>query len=300
MANITAALVKELRERTGAGMMECKRALQETGGDMEAAIEHMRKSGQAKAEKKAGRIAAEGLIVVRHNATNSAVAMLEVNCETDFVAKENAFREFAENVADVVLDTSPSDLDTLLTATLTNGMSVEAARKELIVKIGENINVRRFSRYASDSHVLNSYVHMGGRIGVIVELANSDQDLAKDIAMHVAASKPLCVGADQVPADLLDKERSIYTAQAQDSGKPDNIIARMVEGRIRKYLAEITLLGQAFVKDPDQTVDKLLNRSNAKVIRFERFELGEGIEKKSENFAEEVMAQARAAEKSPE
>jgi elongation factor Ts len=292
MAQISAALVKELRERTGSGMMECKKALQATDGDIEAAIEHLRKTGQAKAEKKAGRTAAEGLIVIRTSADAKAAAMLEVNCETDFVAKDENFQTFAHALADVVLQQRPANLDQLLALPMAEGKNVDEMRKDLIIKIGENVNVRRYTYLETQSGIINSYLH-GSRIGVIVELDGGDAELAKDIAMHVAASRPMCVSAEQVPETVIAKEREIYRAQAQDSGKPADIIEKMVEGRLRKYLQEVTLLGQDFVKDPDQSVEKLLQGAKAGVTRFERFELGEGIEKKVENFAEEVMAQAR-------
>ncbi len=287
MAEITAALVKELRERTGSGMMECKRALQETGGDIEAAVDLMRKAGQAKADKKASRIAAEGLIVVRQ--ASGASAMVEVNCETDFVTKNEDFRAFADAVAAVALENNLADLDALLAAAMANGQSVEQNRRECIAKIGENISVRRFARLATSGGVLGSYLH-GTRIGVLVELEGGDTDLAKDIAMHIAASRPLCISADQVPADFLAREKDIYLAKAASSGKPANIIEKMVEGQVRKYLEEVTLIGQPFVKDPEQSVEKLLKAHKAKAIRFERFELGEGIEKKADNFAAEVAA----------
>ena len=290
MADITAALVKELRERTGSGMMECKKALQETGGDIEAAVELMRKAGQAKADKKASRVAAEGLIAIKH--TTGAAAMVEINCETDFVTKNDDFRAFVAAVAETALAVGPVDLDALLAANMANGQSVEQNRRDCIAKIGENINVRRCVRFSNPKGVLGSYLH-GTRIGVLVELAGGDAELAKDIAMHVAASRPLCVSAAQVPAEVVAKEKEIYAAQAATSGKPANIIEKMVEGRLRKYFDEITLLGQAFVKDPDQTVEKLLAARDARVVRFERFELGEGIEKKADNFAAEVMAQVR-------
>jgi len=287
MAEITAALVKELRERTGSGMMECKRALQETGGDIEAAVELMRKAGQAKADKKASRIAAEGLIVLRQAA--GAVAMAEVNCETDFVTKNDDFRAFAAEVAETVLHEGPADLDALLAAVMANGQSVEQNRRDCIAKIGENINVRRGVRLTTSTGVLGSYLH-GTRIGVLVELDGGEAELAKDIAMHVAASRPLCVSADQVPAELIAKEKEIYAARAVAEGKPANMIDKIAEGRLRKYLEEVTLLGQPFVKDPEQSVDKLLKSHKARVVRFERFELGEGIEKKSSDFAAEVAA----------
>lgn len=291
MAEITAALVKELRERTGSGMMECKRALQETGGDIEAAVELMRKAGQAKADKKASRVAAEGLIVIRQ--ATGAAAMVEINCETDFVTKNDDFRAFADAVAETVLSDEPADLDALLTLRMANGQSVEQNRRDCIARIGENINVRRFARLASARGVLGCYLH-GTRIGVLVELEGGDADLAKDIAMHVAASRPLCVSADQVPADLVAKEREIYAAQAAASGKPAHIVEKIVEGKLRDYYEAVTLLGQPFIKAEDkQSVENLLKARKAQVIRFERFELGEGIEKKADNFAADVMAQVR-------
>ena len=287
MAEITAALVKELRERTGSGMMECKRALQETGGDIEAAVELMRKAGQAKADKKASRIAAEGLIVLRQAAGAAAIA--EINCETDFVTKNDDFRAFAAEVAETVLREGPADLDALLAAVMANGQTVEQNRRDCIAKIGENINVRRGIRLTTSTGVLGSYLH-GARIGVLVELEGGDAELAKDIAMHIAASRPLCVSADQVPAELIAKEKEIYAARAVAEGKPANMIDKIAEGRLRKYFEEVTLLGQPFLKDPEQNVDKLLKSHKARVIRFERFELGEGIEKKSSDFAAEVAA----------
>ncbi len=290
MAEITATLVKELRERTGSGMMECKKALQETGGDIEAAIELMRKAGQAKADKKASRIAAEGLIVIK--AAVGAAAMVEVNCETDFVTKNDDFRAFADAVTEVALDSAPADLDALLAANMANGQSVEQNRRDCIAKIGENMNVRRFARLATRTGVLGCYLH-GTRIGVLVELEGGDAELAKDIAMHVAASRPLCVSAEQVPAELIAKEKEIYAARAVAEGKPAGMIDKIAEGRLRKYFEEVTLLGQAFVKDDKRSVGELLEFCKARVVRFERFELGEGIEKKSGNFAAEVMAQAR-------
>jgi elongation factor Ts len=292
---ITAAQVKELRERTGSGMMECKKALVDADGDMETAIETLRKTGLAKADKKAGRVAAEGLVVIETSDDQKTAAIVEVNCETDFVAKKEDFQEFASAIAKRVLADDPADIDALLAMPLHDGeaTSIEDARKALIATIGENISVRRFVRVESSGE-LSSYRH-GVRIGVLVDLAGGDTGLGKDLAMHIAAHdpRPVCISEDQVPADLIEKERDIFTAQARESGKPDNIIEKMIEGRIRKYLGEITLLGQSFVKDPDQTVGKLLQAANASVLRFERMELGEGIEKKSENFADEVMAQVK-------
>jgi elongation factor Ts len=273
-------------------MMECKRALQETDGDLEAAIELMRKTGLAKADKKASRVAAEGLVTVHQTA--QSIAMVEVNCETDFVARHEDFQGFVKAVADLVLQHDPATLETLMALPLGDDETVEQTRRALVAKIGENIGVRRFTRLPLQNNVVSHYVH-GDRIGVIVELEGGDETLAKDIAMHVAAIKPVCIGADQVPKELLDKEREIYAAQAATSGKPVDIVEKMVEGRLRKYLGEITLLGQPFVKDPDQKVADLLDKKGAKVKSFVRFELGEGIEKKDDNFVEEVMAQAKGS-----
>ncbi len=291
---ISASLVKELRERTGSGMMECKKALVETGGDIEAAIEMMRKSGKAAAAKKAGRTAADGMIVIRFADGGRDAAMVEVNCETDFVAKDENFTSFADAVAARVLESSAATVEELLEEPLHEGeeITINAAREALVAKIGENMNVRRFQRFHADDAVLVSYLH-GVRIGVVVALAGGDEALGRDIAMHIAASNPVCVSEEQVPADLLEKEREIYRAQALESGKPENIVDKIVDGRVRKYLSEITLNGQPFVKDPDMTVGKLLSQAGATVVEFRRFEVGEGIEKRQENFADEVMAQVR-------
>ncbi|SRR5690606_35989551 len=290
---ISAALVKELRDRTGSGMMECKNALTETNGDIEAAIELMRKRGLAKADKKAGRTAAEGLIVVALSDDGRQGAMVEVNCETDFVAGGDDFRDFAQAVGQKVLEADPADLDALNALDL-GGKSVNDTRLELVAKIGENIQVRRFTRFQTDAGRITSYLH-GARIGVMVELEGGSDELGKDIAMHVAASRPICVEEKDVPAEVVEKEREILIAQAEESGKPREIVEKMVQGRISKFLAEMTLVGQPFVKDPDQTVGKLLKGAGAKVTRFARFEVGEGIEKKQENFADEVMAQVRGS-----
>jgi len=294
--NISASLVKELRERTGSGLMECKKTLVETKGDIDAAIELMRKSGMAKADKKAGRIAAEGVIVLSLSDDAKKGAMVEVNCETDFVAKGDDFIAFANQTLDRVLKDQPDDLDALMQMPLSasNKQSINTARQELVAKIGENINVRRFVSSATNDGLIGGYLH-GTRIGVLVELKGADNALAKDIAMHIAASKPVAVSEQDVPAEILDKEREIFKAQASESGKPADIIDKMVNGRLRKYLAEITLHGQPFVKDPDITVGKLLKDAGASVQSFFRYEVGEGIEKKEENFADEVMAQVRGA-----
>lgn len=293
---ISATQVKELRERTGSGMMECKKALVEADGDMDAAVELLRKSGLAKADKKAGRVAAEGVIVIEVGTDGKDAAMVEVNSETDFVAKKEEFQGFAKAVADRVLASSPDSVEALLAMPLKDGeaATVDDARKELVAKLGENVNVRRFERVHAAAGVLASYLH-GSRIGVLVQLEGGDTDLARDIAMHVAASRPVCVDQTQVPQEMLDKEKDIFSAQAQESGKPPEIVEKMVQGRLKKFLGEITLLGQPFVKDPDTTVGKLLEKAGATVVSFQRLELGEGIEKKSENFADEVMAQVHGS-----
>jgi len=290
---ITAAEVKELRERTGSGMMECKKALVETDGDMDAAIEVLRKAGLAKADKKAGRVASEGLIVIEVSSDGKHAALVEVNAETDFVAKKEEFESFAAAVAKRVLADRPASLDALLQSPLRDGeaTSIDDARKALIAKLGENIAVRRYEILATGGR-LGVYRH-GNRIGVVVDLEGGNDELAKDVAMHIAASRPVCIGEADVPADLLAREKAILVAQAEGSGKPAEIIEKMVQGRLQKYLAEVTLLGQAFVKDPDISVGRLLADAGATANRFTRFELGEGIEKKAENFAEEVMAQVR-------
>ncbi|MCH6573125.1 MAG: elongation factor Ts [Proteobacteria bacterium] len=290
--SITATQVKELRERTGAGMMECKKALVETGGDMEAAVDAMRKSGLAKADKRAGRVAAEGAVVVRQSADNQFAAILEINCETDFVSGGDDFRGFVDAVADAVLVGKPDSMDALMALSAGN-QSVEEARRGLVARIGENVQLRRFELIES-AGVLASYLH-GIRIGVVVSAEGGDIDLARDIAMHVAALSPQCVSEADVPAKTLAREREILVAQARTEGKPEEIVEKMVAGRMRKFLAEITLTGQPFVKDPDLTVGKLLKQNNATVARFVRFEVGEGIDKAEENFADEVMAQVKGA-----
>lgn len=290
---ITASQVKELRERTGAGMMECKKALTAAGGDMEAAIEAMRKSGAAKAVKKAGRVASEGQVVVALSDDARTAAVVEVNCETDFVGKDESFERFAVMVAERVLSDAPADLGTLL-AIEVDGQSIETARQELVSKVGENVQLRRFERLEAEGDMIGHYRH-GVRIGVLVDIAGGDAELARDLCMHIAASRPMCVDESQVSQATLDKEREIFAAQAAESGKPPQIVEKMVAGRIKKFLGEITLLGQPFVKQPELTVGQLLKEKGASVKRFVRFEVGEGIEKKSENFAEEVMAQVNAS-----
>jgi elongation factor Ts len=284
---ISASIVKELRERTGAGMMECKKALVETGGDMDAAVDFLRKSGQAKADKKSSRVAADGRIVIVVDGRRAVMA--EINSETDFVAKDENFVTFAEAVARCALDNRVPHLDALMSAKLADGRTVEAARTELVAKVGENISVRRFATIEAAEH-LGSYTH-GARIGALVSLRGGSEDLARDIAMHVAAINPAWLDESFVPGEALERERAIYSQQARDSGKPPEIVEKMVQGRVAKYLKEITLLGQPFVRDGDVTVGKLLKGAGAAVTQFLRFEVGEGIEKKQENFAEEVMAQ---------
>jgi len=291
--SITADAVKQLRERTGAGMMECKKALVETKGDLDAAAELMRKQGLAKADKKAARVAAEGVVAMARSGDARTAALVEVNCETDFVAREQDFRAFAQAVADCALALRPADLAALGEARLASGESVEERRRNLVAKIGENISVRRFAVLTSPGH-LGAYVH-GTRIGALTALEGGTASLAHDLAMHVAASNPRYLSAEQVPAAVVAKEREILTSQAQGEGKPPEIVAKMVEGRLRKVLGEITLAGQPFVKDPDVTVEKLLKGAGARVLAFERFEVGAGIEKKQDDFVAEVMAQVKGA-----
>lgn len=291
--SISAALVKELRERTGSGMMECKKALVETNGDIEAAVEWMRKNGMAKADKKSDRTAAEGVVVTRTSADGKTAVIIEINCETDFVAKGDDFVAFAANVADMAMANTPADLDALMAQATAEG-TLNETRLALIAKIGENISVRRYALVKSEAGKVGSYMH-GSRIGVLAALTGGGDELIKDIAMHVAASKPVCVDESGVDAALIEKEKEIFTAQAAESGKSAEIIEKMIGGRIKKYLAEITLVGQPFVKNPDQTVADLLKQNGATVNGFVRFEVGEGIEKKQDNFVEEVMAQARGA-----
>jgi elongation factor Ts len=289
MAEITASMVKELRELTGLGMMECKKALTEADGDMKSAEDLLRIKSGAKASKAAGRIAAEGVVSGFISDDGRRGALVEINCETDFVAKNVDFLNFAKNLAQLMATESVEDVAALNELVLAEDETVEAARKALVMKLGENISIRRGIFYETQGQ-LAIYLH-GSRIGVMLDRTGGDEVLGKDLAMHIAASKPVCVSSDEVPADLLERERQIFTAQAAESGKPANIVEKMVEGRVTKYLAEVTLLGQPFVKDPDQTVEKLLSAKSAKVNRFALFVVGEGIEKKSDDFAAEVMAQ---------
>jgi elongation factor Ts len=284
--NITADSVKQLRDRTGAGMMECKKALVETKGDLDAAAELMRRQGLAKADKKATRVAAEGVVVIARSDDARTAAMVEVNCETDFVARGPDFKSFAEAVAACALSARPAQLADLNAAKLASGLSVDERRRELIAKIGENISVRRFTVLTSPDQ-LGAYVH-GVRIGALVAVKGGPASLAYDLAMHVAAINPRYLSASDVPAEVVAKEREILTSQAQTEGKPPEIVAKMVEGRLRKALSEITLSGQPFVKDPDVTIEKLLKGAKAEVVAFERFEVGAGIEKKHDDFGAEV------------
>ncbi len=291
--SITAAMVKELRERTGSGMMECKKNLVEAKGDMELAIDNMRKAGLAKADKKAGRIAAEGMVGIKVSDDGKTVVMVEINSETDFVVKSEDFKGFVQQVTDTLL-TSDVETDEQLSAMeLANGESVEMTRRALIAKVGENITVRRFAKYADVNGGTACYLH-GGKIAVIVELTNADSDLGKDIAMHVAASNPTCVSAEQVAEAVIQREKDIFTAQALESGKKPEIVEKMITGRIKKFLSEITLEGQPFIKDDKMTVAQLAKSKDNSVVRFTRFEVGEGIEKEEVDFAQEVMAQAKA------
>ena len=288
---ISAALVKELRERTGAGMMDCKKALIQTNGDIGQGIELLRTLGVASAEKKSGRIAAEGAIVQLVSGDRSLGVLVEINCETDFVAKDNSFKEYATAVAQCLLAGDQNTMEELEESELDPDISVNQARQELISKIGENISVRRFDKLRSPGGLVAGYLH-GGRIGVLVSMSECDVELGKDIAMHIAASRPICVTEDDVPEEVIEAERSIFVAQAKESGKSDDIVARMVDGKLKKFMKENTLLGQAYVKDPDITVGTLIASANAKVCEMLRYEVGEGLEKRDDDFIAEVIAQA--------
>ena len=292
---ITAAMVKELRERTGAGMMECKKALAETNGDMETAIQEMRKRGQAKAAKRAGRIAAEGIITLAATKDNKQAFIIEVNSETDFVARDANFQAFAATLVQNGLEAGIDTLEKLLALPGARGeASFEDARQELINKIGENIKVRRVARLVSEG-IVGTYKH-GERIGVLVAIDKENPELAKDVAMHIAATSPQAIDENALSADVLAKEKEVFVAQAKESGKPDDIIEKMVQGRLAKFKKEVCLVSQPFVKDPDQTIADLLKKNDAKVISFVRFEVGEGIEKETVDFAEEVKAQVKGSE----
>lgn len=290
---ISAALVMQLRERTGAGMMECKKFLIKTNGDIEEAITEMRKAGQAKADKKADRVAAEGVIVLARSADEKSAVMIEINSETDFVARDDNFVTFANAVSETALNSDIVDVAVMSGEKLNTGTTVEQARQELVAKIGENIQLRRMVRLHCEEGVVGCYLH-GSRIGVLVAVKNGDEALAKDIAMHIAATKPMVVSKDQVSAEAIENEREIFMAQAKESGKPQEIIDKMIEGRMNKFVDEVSLLGQSFVKNPDIKVGQLLKEKNAEVVSFVRYEVGEGIEKREDNFVEEVMSQVRS------
>jgi elongation factor Ts len=291
MSEITAGMVKDLRERTGLGMMECKKALAETDGDMAKAEDLLRIKSGAKANKAAGRTAAEGIVASYVSPDGKTGGLVEVNCETDFVAKNEDFVALSKTLAQLVAEKNPVDIAALLEMKLDSGETVEEVRKALVMKLGENINVRRIARFET-SGKLSTYLH-GSKIGVMVDYTGGDETMGKDIAMHIAASKPVCVSKDQVPGELVDREREIAKARALESGKPENIVDKIVEGTVAKYLAEVTLLGQPFVKNPDQTVEKLLAANKAAVSAFTMFIVGEGIEKKVVDFAAEVAAAAK-------
>ncbi len=286
---ITATMVSELRKLTDAPMMDCKNALVEAQGNMELAIENLRKKGLSKADKKAGRVAAEGAIVTAVSADGCRAVMVEINSETDFVSRHADFIEFSRKVADLALEHRVKDVEVLLALNYAADQTVEEVRKALVAKIGENIQIRRLIYIETDG-VVGQYIH-SGRIGVLVDVHPAKSDLARDIAMHIAASRPEVVSPEQVSAEKIEKEKEIFRAQAQESGKPADIIEKMIGGRINKFLNEVSLHGQPFVKNPDQTVAQLLKEQNAKVITFIRFEVGEGIEKQVTDFAAEVHAQ---------
>jgi elongation factor Ts len=290
---VTAEAVKQLRERTGAGMMECKKALVDTGGDLDAAAELMRKSGLAKADKKAARVAAEGVVVIERSADAKRAVIVEVNCETDFVAKNEDFLAFAKNVSLLVCERNPADAAALAALPLAAG-TIESTRTALIGKIGENVSIRRFARMAAQGRIAN-YVHGGAKVGVIVDLSGGDPEVGRDIAMHIAASKPKALRADGVPAAEIERERAVALAKAAESGKPAEIRSKMVDGSVQKFLKEVTLLSQPFVKDDKMTIEQLLKSKGATVNAFALFVVGEGIERKQNDFAAEVAAQAAAA-----
>ena len=292
MAQITAALVKELRERTGAGMMDCKKALTAVEGDMDKAIDFLREKGLAAAGRKAGRIAAEGVVGYAISEDGKVGTVVEINCETDFVAKTDGFKELVEKIAAHIVATKPADLEALLASEI-EGQTVEALVTAAIAKIGEKISVRRFALYEAPEGLVAAYIHGGGKIGVLVKMNGGSAELGKDIAMHVAAANPSYLERSQVPAAELEHEKEVLSEQARNEGKPEKIIEKMVLGRFNKYYKEVCLVDQEFVKDPDQTIAKLLKANNAEVIEFARFQLGEGIEKKQEDFAAEVMSQIK-------
>lgn len=292
MAQITAALVKELRERTGAGMMDCKKALTAVEGDMDKAVDFLREKGLAAAAKKAGRIAAEGTVASYVSEDGKVGVIVEINCETDFVAKNDDFKALVSSVAAHIAAANPADLETLLASEI-DGQTVEAMVTACIAKIGEKISVRRFARYEAAEGLVAAYIHGGGKIGVLVKMNGGSAELGKDIAMHIAAANPSYLNRTQVPAAELEHEKEVLSEQAKNEGKPEKIIEKMVLGRINKYYKEVCLVDQEYVKDPDYTIAKLLKENNADVVEFARFQLGEGIEKKQEDFAAEVMSQIK-------
>ncbi len=289
--DITASMVKELRERSGAGMMECKRALTEKGGDIEAAMEHLRITGMAKADKKADRVAAEGRIVLAQG--EHTAVLVEINSETDFVAKDENFNTFAEEVAKTAISSGAQDVEALRGANTSFGKTVEEGRQWLVSKVGENVQLRRMARVATNNNI-GAYAH-GGRIGVLVDLKGGDAELARGLAMHIAAMNPPYISAAQVPAEIVQKEKDIAMAQVKDTGKPAEILEKMIAGKVNKALSEISLTGQAYVLDTNSTIEAVLKKANAEVISFTRMAVGEGIEKKEDDFAAEVMKQAGLA-----
>jgi len=292
MSDITAKMVKELRDRTGAGMMECKKALINSSGDMDKAVEEMRKAGQAKADKKSSRIAAEGVITLSISEDNKTVNMMEINCETDFVAKDENFLEFVKTLSDLSLQNYSGSVEEFYNSKHSSGKTIEEVRLELVSKVGENVKIRRIQSINADNSYIGHYMH-GSKIGVVVVLEKQNNELAKDICMHIAAMKPIALNSNDISPEDLDKEREIYLAQAKESGKPEDIVQKMVDGRIKKYISEVTLIDQAFVKDNEVTIGKLLENNNNNILSFYRLEVGEGVEKKDENFADEVMAQIK-------
>ena len=292
MSNITAQMVKELRDRTGAGMMECKKALLDSSGDMDKAVEEMRKAGQAKADKKSSRIAAEGVVTLSISDDNSIANIVEINCETDFVAKDENFLKFVKTISEVSLKNYKGSVDDFNNSKHPSGKTIEEIRLELVSKVGENVKIRRVQNIKNDGNYMGHYMH-GTKIGVAVVLQKENKELAKDVCMHIAAMKPRALNANDIPQEDLEKEREIFVAQAKESGKPDDIIQKMVDGKLKKYISEVTLVDQTFVKDNEITISKLLEKHDNSVLSFYRLEVGEGVEKKDENFADEVMAQIK-------
>ena len=290
MSKITAQMVKELRDRTGAGMMECKKALTQAVGNMDKAIEAMRKAGQAKADKKSSRIAAEGVITL--SMKDNCANMIEINCETDFVAKDENFLEFVNVISNSSFDSYNGVLEDFINSKHESGKTLEEIRLELISKVGENVKIRRIKTIGNNNAHLGHYMH-GSKIGVVVILEKENNELAKDVCMHIAAMKPAALNSNDIPKEDLEKEKEIYMAQAKESGKPENIIQKMVDGKMKKYISEVTLVDQTFVKDNDITISDLLKKHGNNILSFHRMEVGEGIEKKDENFADEVMAQIK-------